>query len=139
MAGARGTQRIGGRQWPILGLLLVASFLGHDLLMAAEAVATPLSAAGATHHAPASPAPVAAAAVVQLHGETPEHPDNCRIGQSAVPRSGDACGHVDRTEASAPGIVDTFAAPGVHAGAFRWEEPHWPPGTLRALCQVYRL
>lgn len=138
MVWCRGAQRIGGRQWPLLGLLLVASFLVHDLLMAVEAAAAPLPEAAA-HHASASPVEGKATAAQQTHGPVPEHPENCRIGQSAAPRSGDAFERAGQNLGAAPGIVDTVAAPGEDAGSIQWEEPRRPPGTLRAHLQVYRI
>ena len=132
-----GEQTATRRRWLLLGLLLVAAFLGHDLLMAAEATAKPAHA-DAAHHAHGSPGPGAAIATLQLHGTPSDHPATCRVGQTAAPRSGDAFGKVDPDLASAPTTV-AIIAPDTHAGTFRWEEPRWPPGTLRALFQVYRI
>jgi hypothetical protein len=94
MAWFRDRHRIVARQWPLAGLLLVVSFLGHDLLMAAEAAAAP-SEVVAVHHVPASPGHVAAPAALQLHDSPSEHPENCSIVQTAIPRSGVAIEHVD--------------------------------------------
>jgi hypothetical protein len=120
----------------MLALLLVVSFLGHDLLMAAEAVAA--TPAGGAHHA-AAPAKSGATRAAPRHGDTPEHPENCRIGQSAIARSGDAFPHVDQNVASADASVCAVAALSSHASIQLWSEPRWPPGTRRAFLQVYRV
>lgn len=135
MAGSRDRQYSGVRHWPLLGLLLVVSFLGHDLLMAASAAAEPTAA----HHSSTLPAHGKSAAAQQRDGTPSNHPANCRIGQSAVPRSDDALGHGNPDLVAALGRVASIPAPGAHAGAFLREEPRWPPGTRRALFQVYRL
>ena len=122
------------RQWLRLGLLLVSLFLGHDLLMIAEPVHT--VAAQDTSRMPAH----AKAAVTRELNRTPsDHPTNCRIGQSALTRGADSFERGNQDLAISNGIVDTrFSAHGEDS-AFLWEEPHWPPGTLRALFQVYRI
>jgi hypothetical protein len=97
-----------------LGLLLVALFLGHDLLMAAEVAAAP------PHETPVAP-----------------HASPDRAGAEIMPASrgsDPAPGHPEQTSvtlANTPG--------GTRHKPFAWEEPHWPPGTLRALWQVYRI
>jgi hypothetical protein len=128
-------QRMRKQPWPILGLLLVAAFLGHDVLMAAEASAA--TTTGAAHHAPGSPAHGDEVSSPQ-DGGTSEHPENCRIGQAAVQRSGDEHGHADSGVVSVPGIVGILAAV-THETFVAWVQPSWPPGTRRALLQVYRI
>jgi hypothetical protein len=127
------------RQWPLFGLLLVVSFLGHDLLMAGEMLAAPLPQAGSAHHGPGAHAPRSDTHAPQSHEPIPEHPDNCHIGQSAIPRSDDAFDQADQQLAAAHSLVHDTAVANPLAGAALWEEPHWPPATLRALCQVYRI
>lgn len=139
MIWSRGRQRNRFCQWPLLGVLLVASFLSHDLLMAAEAVAAPLPAGGSAHHGTAPHASGGDTPAMQTHGSTSEHPENCRIGQSIVARSGDPFERVDQDLATAVGGVGSTNASGAHHVAPVWEEPHWSPGTLRALFQVYRI
>jgi hypothetical protein len=126
-------------QWPLLGLLLVASFLGHDLLMAGEAPAASRPEAGSSRHGSGAHALQSDHHAPQAHEPTPEHRDNCHIGQLAVPRNDDAFGRADRDIAPGHGLVRDAAAANPHTGAIPWEEPHWPPGTLRALFQVYRI
>ena len=133
-----GRQRIGIWQWPFLGVLLVVSFLGHDLLMATKAVAAPLRAGGGMHHGIDLPASRAEMPAWQTHGSTPEHPENCRIGQPEMAQSADPFSRGNHDLTISNGIVGILV--GAHSdGAFLWEEPHWPPGTLRALYQVYRI
>jgi hypothetical protein len=126
------------RQMPLLGFLLVLSFLGHDLLMAAETAAVPLPETGTAHHSSNRHAPSGEPPTLQTDGPVSEHPENCRIGQSAVPRSGDPFERADRDFIAPDCVVGTIAT-SAQAGAFLWQEPHWPPGTLRALFQVYRI
>ncbi len=113
--------------WPLLCLLLAALLLGHDALMASHAVAAPHLAAG-----------------TRYHGTTPSelpgsgHPENCGVWQVAIPRSGDdlpSAGQVKLVGAGSSALSPFSACPSGHVV---WEEPHWPPGTLRALFQVYR-
>ena len=132
-------QRIGIWQWPFLGVLLVVSFLGHDLLMAAEAVAAPLPAGGRTHHGIDLPEERTDTPAWQSHGSPPEHPRNCRIGQSAVAHSADSFERGNQYLAISVAIVSRLVSASGDDGTFLWEEPHWPPGTLRALFQVYRI
>jgi hypothetical protein len=127
------------RQWSLLGLLLVASFLGHDLLMAGEVLAAPRPDAGTAHHRSGAHAPRSDTHAPQTHEPTPEHPDNCHIGQSAVPRNDDAFEQADQELAATHRLVHDAAAAHPHTGAALWEEPRWPPGTFRALFQVYRI
>src|SRR5215212_4697997 len=127
------------RPWPLLGLLLVVSFLGHDLLMAGEVVAAPQPQAGSAHHHSGAHAPRSATHAPQTHEPMPEHPNNCHIGQSAVPRSDDAFDQADREPAAAQSLVQDAVIADSHTGAAVWQEPPWPPGTLRALFQVYRI
>jgi hypothetical protein len=134
-----GRKRIRIWQWPFLGVLLVVSFLGHDLLMAAEVVAAPLPPGGSTHHGIDLPTARADTPAWQSHGSTPEHPKNCRIGQSAVAYSAIPFERADLHLTTPDGIVGRLASSSGDDGGFLWEEPHWPPGTLRALFQVYRI
>jgi hypothetical protein len=134
-----GQQRIRIWQGPFLGVLLVVSFLSHDLLMAAEAVAAPLPSGGRAHHRIDLSAARADMPAWQSHSSTPEHPENCRIGQSAVAQSADSFARGSHDLAISVAFVGRFVSASGDDGAFLWEEPHWPPGTLRALFQVYRI
>jgi hypothetical protein len=132
------SRRHGGRRpWPLLGLLLVVAFLGHDVLMAAEATAERPHAVA--HYDHGAPAHTGATAALPFHGPPPEHPTNCRVGQSAVARSGDALRTANLDTVPVPGTVAIIATLAAHGGASVWQEPRWPPGTLRALFQVYRI
>jgi hypothetical protein len=126
----------GGRQWLLLGLLLILAFLGHDLLMAAEAMTAPIATTTA-HESHAAPAHDPETASLQ-HGDRSGLPVTCQIGQRAAPRSGDDPAPVDRDVASALGVVGIPAAPSASA-VVAWDEPRWPPGALRAWLQVYRI
>jgi hypothetical protein len=127
------------RQWPLLGLLFVVAFVGHDLLMAGEVAAAPPNEVGSAHHRSGAHASRSDTHAPQTHEPTPEHPDTCLIGQSAVARSPDSFECGDQDLVISEGIVAGFVSPYGDDGAFLWEEPHWPPGTLRALFQVYRM
>jgi hypothetical protein len=134
-----GSQRVKVRQWPLLGFLLVVSFLGHDLLMAGEVLAAPRPQVGAVHHGSGAHALRGDTHGPQIHEPTPEHPANCHIGQSAAPRSDDAFDQAHQELAAAHSLQHDAAVANPLPGAAPWEEPRWPPGTLRALFQVYRI
>ena len=101
-----GRQRMKVRQWPLLGVLLVVSFLGHDLLMAGEA-------AGRT--ATARPALRITDLERMLPGVTrtrrrptnrrPSIPRTAALGSLAVPRSDDAFDRADQELATAASVV----------------------------------
>jgi hypothetical protein len=130
----------GRPSWPLLGLLLVALFLGHDLLMAAEVAAAPPHETPVAPHA--SPDRAGAEIMPASRGSDPApgHPEQCRIGQTAVSPTTDG----DAGDAARPGraaltsvtLANTLG--GTRHKPFA-EEPHWPPGTLRALWQVFRI
>lgn len=114
---------------PLLGLILVAAFLGHDTLMAAARLATPHAGGqmAQAHH------------MLSLEGLPPaEHLDNCGVGQSAVTPPDRDTGPALPPSA----VVDTanhLCQAGGSAISRAWQEPRWPPGTFRALIQVYRI
>jgi len=139
MAPFRATRRMWVRQWPLIGLLLVVSFLGHDLLMTGEVAAAPRSETGAAHHRPGPHAHQDGAHAPPTHEPTPAHPAICGVGQSAVPRGGDVFDQTDGELTTAPSVLHHAGTADSHTGAVLWEEPRWPPGTLRALFQVYRI
>ena len=120
---------------------LVALFLGHDLLMAAEV------AAAAPHETPvaphASPERAGAEIMPASHGSDPApgHPEQCRIGQTAVSPTtgGDADDAAGPGRAALTSVTLANTPGGTRQKLFAWGEPHWPPGTLRALWQVYRI
>jgi hypothetical protein len=139
MARHDGKQSRSGQQQILVGLLLVALFLGHDALMATQARAAPHHVSAGMHDAAGSeafqgdgPAPL---------GQTPEpaHPANCGIGQRAVLRGSDTTDAADAQEPAITGLLLTGTPPLGTAGSFAWKEPHWPTGALRALFQVYRI
>ncbi len=115
--------------WPLLGLLLVVLLLGHDALMASHAVAAPHLSTGTRYHE-TTPS--------ELPGSG--HPENCGVvGQVAIPRSGDDLPGAEQVKLIIAGFSALIILSACPTGHFVWEEPHWPPGTLRALFQVYRI
>lgn len=138
----RGTRQTWRRRWPLLGLVLVLLMLGHDTLMASEALAATQGPDAGAYHAPVSPVSPGQEHVLPAHHDAPPglpHPEQCSVGFVALVRSAnDTAGIADTPLPVA--LVAAVAAPASawsHAAA--WEEPHWPPGTLRALTQVYRI
>lgn len=136
----RGTKQIFGRTPSLLlSLLLVVLFLGHDVFMATEAVATPSAIASAVPHGSAVHA--AAGDSLAPHSQHPEseHPTDCGVGQTALPRSA----HDLEQRVLGQAVVDlppsSHAPAAVRTHGAVWQEPHWPPGTRRALFQVYRI
>jgi hypothetical protein len=123
--------------WPCIGVLLVALILGHDGLMAAAAVAAPRHAREAQEHA--RPRTIERLTLsLNDSGPASDHSETCRIGLSAVPRTTNDDVGADRERTA----IAALMVPGLHSKsdvAFSRAEPRWPPGTLRAFFQVYRL
>jgi hypothetical protein len=65
------------------------------------------------------------------------HPRFCGVSGTALLERVSLLG-IPSFTASLPATAWDLSAPG-HVKAFLWEEPRWPPGTLRALLQVYRI
>ena len=76
-------------RWPLWGVLLVLLMLGHDALMASQALAAPHQDRATAHHAPTSPA--GAHARPGPHDPAPlaPHPDQCSVGIVALVRNPD--------------------------------------------------
>ena len=134
----RGTQQT-WRRWLRLGLLLVVLMLGHDALMASEALAAPHEVGAAAAHAPVSSR---REDVLPAHHDAPspaQHPEQCSVGFVALSRGADdAAGMAHPPLPVALVMVAVGPAP-VWVRDAAWEEPHWPPDTLRALTQVFRI
>ncbi len=139
MSWHRGGQRMRRCQWPLLGLLLVAMFLGHDAVMAAESVAVPLHVAGTMQHGFDPHTLEDEPPALQSHAPESGHAETCRVGQSALLRSADEFDRGGHVLVVVDRVIDVIGPAGVGAGTVLWEEPHWPPGILRALLQVYRI
>lgn len=139
MSWHRTKQTVGRAPSLFLSLLLVVLFLGHDVLMAAEAVAAPSEVASAVPHGSAAHA--AAGDSPATHSQHPEseHPTDCGVGQSALPRSVNDLDQRVLDEAVVAFLLSPHASAAERAHCAAWEEPHWPPGTLRAFFQVYRI
>lgn len=120
----------------LAGLLLTLVLLGHDGFMASAAHAEPTPAAQAHAHAPAhQPATFVVASPDDSH--QPEHPTACGVGGTAVPTAGHRLDLVALSEVGRVASVDlTLTTPPPIGYA---DEPFWPPGTRRALLQVYRI
>ena len=120
------------------GLLIVLALLGHDLLMAWHApVAAMAPATGGLHqHSPPHALVGMTAALPDVHPESP-HPTVCGIGGTALFPSVDQLGFPDLNVASV--IAPSHFPASTHLSTLLWEEPRWPPGTRRALLQVYRI
>jgi hypothetical protein len=118
------------------GLLIVLALVGHDLLMASPApVAAMAPSADELHHNPTHTVVDVAAAHPLGHPESP-HPSVCGIGGTALFPPVDQLGGPDANVAAAP--APSHSSTSAHSRALVWEEPRWPPGTRRALLQVYR-
>jgi hypothetical protein len=119
-------------------LLIVLALLGHDLLMASPApVGAMVPATDGLHqHGPAQPMVDMTTALSHGHRESP-HPSVCGTGGTALFPPVDQLGTPDLNPAAVltPGQFPTSA----HVRTLLWEEPRWPPGTRRALLQVYRI
>ncbi len=120
------------------GLLVVLALLGHDLLMASHVpVAAMAPAPGVLHqHSPPHALVDVTAALPDGHPESP-HPSVCGIGGTALVPPVDQLGVPDLDVAAA--IAASHFPTSAHVRTLLWEEPRWPPGTHRALLQVYRI
>ena len=119
------------------GLLIVLALLGHDLLMASHAPVAAMAPTSVIHqHSPADAMVDMTAALQHGQRESP-HPSVCGIGGTALFPSVDQLGVPDLTAAAA--IAASHFPASAHSRTLLWEEPRWPPGTHRALLQVYRI
>jgi hypothetical protein len=100
-------------------------------------IAVPLPATTTGHHA----SRVLFGSPSAHHPSAPEpaHPVNCCSGQSVLSRSRDDAGGAHPGFMPLARVAIAGIPSQVHARPARWEEPRWPPGTLRAFFQVYRI
>ena len=124
------------RQLWLGGLLIALALFGHDFLMAAATRAAPEAAAMAHEHG--VPDRVAKAGDGMTDREPgPGHPTLCDTTGQAIPTSSL---QFDAPDVWIPVVSfgrDNLASP--PTVAWCWAEPLWPPGTRRALLQVYRV
>ena len=129
------------RRWPLWGVLLVLLMLGHDALMASQALAASHEGGVMAHHALTSPAGEHDRPGPHDPAPLAPHPEQCSVGIVALVRSPDDASASGAAHLALPAALVTViclpAPPGDRAAT--WVEPHWPPGTQRALWQVYRL
>jgi hypothetical protein len=125
------------RMWWLGGLVVVLGLLAHDGLMATVAHATPLVQVATMAHGGA-----AAHQASGLEDRTPDepapgHPSECGTAGTAVPTQ------ANEPDGSDVAMSAIFAADNSSASepmfGDGWSEPSWPPGTRRALLQVYRI
>lgn len=119
------------------GLLLALALLGHDLLMATLAVAAPMPIPAVGAHLALDHAGDRAPVANQAHDATPAHPGPCGTAAEAIAA-------VDAPRDDAAVAVPIRPDDGENRtttpeGADHWLEPLWPPGTLRAWLQIYRI
>jgi hypothetical protein len=122
----------------LAGILLTLILLGHDGIMAtaAHAEPAPTTQAHAQVHAPSEqPATPAVAAADYSH--QPGHPAACGVAGTAVPTSAHRLALTDVGETAKITAVDLNRTTSPSIGGA--DEPFWPPGTRRALLQVYRI
>jgi hypothetical protein len=116
-------------------LLIVLALLGHDFLMATVAHAAPEAPVFVQHdHALATHA---VPSLNTLDDKHPPHPAMCGGTGSAVPYTGprDVLAH----QAMPAMVADLLQGECVGSSVSSWQEPRWPPGTSRALLQVFRV
>ncbi|MBA3450945.1 MAG: hypothetical protein H0T18_07020 [Chloroflexia bacterium] len=120
------------------GLMVVLALLLHDALMASSADTAPVVQTAISLHQHAS-----VHQAIGIGGDhsgddhAPAHPRDCGTTGTAVPSTGN---QLDNSDLELPAIF----TPGnlcasTHAAASCWSEPFWPPCTLQALFQVYRI
>jgi hypothetical protein len=139
MSWQRGEQTLSTYPWPLIGVLLVALFLGHDMVMTSEAVAAPRHATSVSHRISRPYTHIDATTPSHSSNPDPAHPLHCSIGLSAIPPNGNEADPADRGHAAVAGVTVTSAPASGRQQPVAWKEPHWPPGTLRAIFQVYRI
>jgi hypothetical protein len=116
----------------LAGILLVLALLGHDTFMASAAHAEP-----AAHEHEHAHQPAAAVVAIPDAGHQPGHPTACGVGGTAIPTSAHLIDLSGLAETAKVTSVDlNLTVPLWIGGA---DEPFWPPGTRRALLQVYRI
>jgi hypothetical protein len=120
----------------LAGLLLTLLLLGHDGFMASATQAEPAPAKHTHEHAPAHQ-PATTAIAIPDDGPQPGHPSACGVGGTAAPASAHRLDLTDLGETTSVASVDVYLATQPWIGC--WDEPFWPPGTHRALLQVYRI
>ena len=131
--------RIGKFSLRFQGFLIVLALLGHDLLMTWHgpvAAVAPATTDELHHHNPTHAVVDVPAALPLGHPETP-HPSVCGIGGTALFPPVDQFGAADLSTLAV--MTACHVSTAAHTRTFLWEEPHWPPGTRRALLQVYRI
>jgi hypothetical protein len=118
----------------LAGILLVLALLGHDSIMASAALTAPPPE---THvHAPAhQPATIVVATPDDDH--QPGHPNACGVAGTAAPASAHRLDRTDVGETASIASVDLNRTTSPWIGGA--DDPFWPPGTRRALLQVYRI
>ena len=139
MIGDRGKQA-GRSRWSVwLGLLLVVLLLGHDTLMAGETEAAPHSAPEMAPHAAPAHEPPDVQASLSMVPLGSEHPEQCGVGGTALLRGSDELAHCAQAIPLDDWCFAGAASPLGLRAMLVWVEPNWPPGTRRALWQVYRI
>lgn len=139
MTEQRGARQTRMRQWPLLSLLLVVLMLGHDALMASEALAArhetgPVASHGSVFSGRED--------VLPSHHDAPplpRHPEQCNVGIVAMSRSANETAGTAHLRLPVSLVMVAVVPAPVWVRDAVWEEPHWPPGTLRALTQVFRI
>lgn len=130
--------RFGTSSCSLAGLIIVLALLGHDLLMASRETAT--APVASMHHARTSAQAVTGIAVTPPvapddYPRSP-HPSACGTGGTALFPSVD---QPDAPDLGSAAVTTCAGRASSHGGLSPWHEPRWPPGTRRALLQVYRI
>ena len=125
------------RRWPLVGLLLALTFLGHDLLMADAHAVGPASSSAGHHLATASWTAAGTVAAVPDEAPKPIHPAGCEVARPAAPPTRDD-GAPAEFEATSS-VLSVAVPPLLSPAAGGWAEPTRPPGTRRALLRVFRI
>lgn len=136
----RGIRQIWRRQWLLLGLMLVLLMLGHDALMASEALTAPRDMGVIAQHVPIDSGHEDGRPAHHDSMPLPQHPEQCGVSIVALIRTSDTT--LGFAYGAVLDVLVTVADAPAHRWnqiAAAWEEPHWPPCMLRALTQVYRI
>lgn len=119
------------------GLLIALALLAHDLLMASVATGSAPSPGPTYILASMSHQADDLGAAAHDHESFPGHPSPCGATSEAVAAADPYRETAGPSVSAALFTIDVSEATTPLAN--RWSAPLWPPGTLRAWLQVYRI
>ena len=130
------TGRLARRGWPLVGLLLTLTLLGHDLLMAADThAAAPADRPPLDHLGTGSSTEAESESALPHSPAEPTHATGCEVARPAAPPTDDD--GIPAGPGAASGPTTLPALPLAPSGGSGRGKSTWPPSTHRALLQVF--